>query len=153
MNKENEREEEEEEVSIEEIFEDCEFYTETSKMAAIYGNIEPYVIGEDFNLYKMRLDHFLSLNGMTDDKKKIDMLASVGGADLYKTLHSLVQPANIEEKKYNELIKLLEGHFKPKKNIVAESFKFNKRDQKQGESIAEYIVELKSMAQTCEFVR
>lgn len=35
--------------------------------------------------------------------------------------------------------------------MVAESFKFNKRDQKQNESLTEYIVELKSIAQNCDF--
>lgn len=121
------------------------------KMASILGHIEPYVLGDDFDLYKERLQHFLALNGVTDDAKKINILASFGGPDLYKTLYSLIQPEKIETKKYGDLISVLVKHFKPKRNIVAESFKFNKRDQKQGESIAEYIVELKTMAQLCDF--
>lgn len=124
---------------------------ESSKMATIHGNIEPYIIGDDFGLYKLRLGHFLSLNRVADDKAKVDMLASFGGADLYKILHSLIQPEKIETKKYDELIELLDKHFTPKHNIVAESFKFNKREQKEGETVAEYIVELKSMAQKCSF--
>lgn len=121
------------------------------RMAPIIGTIEAFVIGDDFSLYKRRMSHFLSLNKITDNKEKIDVLASFGGADLYKILHSLIQPENIEDKTYEQLIEKLDSHFAPKKNIVAESFKFNKRDQKQSETIAEYIVELKTIAQDCEF--
>lgn len=70
---------------------------------------------------------------------------------MYKVLHSLTQPKKVTEYKYDELITKLETHFAPKRNVIAESFKFYKREQKQGETIAEYIVELKTMAQSCEF--
>lgn len=123
----------------------------SSKMASIHGHIEPYTMGDDFALYKARLGHFISLNKVTEDTAKVDILASFGGADLFKTLHTLIQPDKIEEKKYDDLIAALENHFKPKHNTVAESFKFNKRNQRKGESLAQYIVELKSMAQLCDF--
>lgn len=118
---------------------------------ALIGNIEPFVVGEEFCLYKLRLGHFLSLNKIVGDKAKVDVLASFGGADLFKALHSLIQPSKMEDFTYNELIVKLENHYAPKRNEIAESFKFNKRNQKQGETIAEYVVELKAMAQTCNF--
>lgn len=120
-------------------------------MASIIGNIEPYLLGDDFSLYKRRLGHFLSLNKINEDKSKIDVLASFGGADLYKTLHSLIQPKEISDFNYDDLVKKLDEHFAPKKNEIAESFKFYKRDQKSSESIAEYIVELKTLAKDCNF--
>lgn len=124
---------------------------ETEEMAHLIGNIEAYVAGEEFGLYKLRLGHFLSLNKITDDKAKVDVLASFGGSDLFKALHSLIQPDKIEKFSYDELITKLENHYAPKKNEIAETFKFNKRNQMQGESIAEYIVELKTIAQDCNF--
>lgn len=135
-------------ICIEDSFESA--VNEEEEMTLI-GNIEAYVLGDDFKLYKERLEHFLELNKITDDTPKINVLASFGGADLYKVLYSLTQPKKVTEHKYEELITKLETHFAPKRNIVAESFKFNKRDQKQGETIAEYIVELKTMAQSCDF--
>ena len=39
----------------------------------------------------------------------------------------------------------------PRKNIPFERFKFNKRQQQQGESIDGYITELRQLAKTCEF--
>lgn len=61
------------------------------EMVHLIGNIDAYVTGEEFGLYKLRLGNFLSLNKITDAKAKVDVLASFGGADLFKALHSLVQ--------------------------------------------------------------
>lgn len=43
-----------------------------NKMATVIGHIEAFVVGDDFGLYKMRMEHFLSLNKISDDKAKID---------------------------------------------------------------------------------
>lgn len=124
---------------------------EKEEKMPLIGNIEAFVLGDEFKLYKERLNHFMRLNKINDDKEKIDILASFGEADLFKVIHSLIQPKTVNDFTYVELVVKLEAHFAPKRNIVAESFKFNKRDQKQGESISEFIIEFKSMAQLCEF--
>lgn len=118
---------------------------------SIIGSIENYTIGEDFAMYKSRLDHFMALNKITESKSKIDVLASFGGAELYNVIYNLIQPKKISEYEYDELTKLLSEHFAPKKNVIACAFKFNKRDQKTGESITEYIIELKTLAKDCGF--
>lgn len=124
---------------------------EENMARTIIGHIEPYILGDDFSYYKLRLEHFLSLNKITEDAEKREVLAVFGGQDLFRVLYSLIQPAKIEDKTFAELIKALDDHFKPKRNEVAESFKFNTTNQKQGETLAEYIVVLKSMAQLCNF--
>lgn len=42
-------------------------------------------------------------------------------------------------------------HFSIKRKIIAERFKFYNRKQKHGESINDFIIELKSLASTCKF--
>ena len=39
----------------------------------------------------------------------------------------------------------------PKTIVIAESYMFYKRNQKDGETIASYIVELRRLARKCEF--
>jgi hypothetical protein len=39
----------------------------------------------------------------------------------------------------------------PEPLVIAERFKFDKRDQKQGESIADYLVALKQLSARCKF--
>ena len=46
---------------------------------------------------------------------------------------------------------LLIGHYRPKTIEIAERFKFFKRTQGDNECIADFIVELKRLAKTCNF--
>ena len=52
---------------------------------------------------------------------------------------------------YTEVKQKLTAHFKPKPITIAERFRFYKRQQRQGESMADYIAELRRLATTCEF--
>lgn len=117
----------------------------------IIGSIECFVLGEDFKLYAERLEHFYILNKIDDEKQKIAILASFGGGDLYKVLNKLVAPKKVSECTYKAILERLTAHFQPTRNVIAESFKFYKRDQLQTESIPEYIIELKSLAESCDF--
>ena len=47
---------------------------------------------------------------------------------------------------------MMKNHHNPKPNSIAERFKFNNRDQKPEDSIAEYIVELRRYAEKCNYV-
>lgn len=115
------------------------------------GATECFTIGDDFVLYAERLEHFFLLNKIEEAKKKVACLCSFGGSELYKIISKLVAPKKPKEHTYDELVKKLTDHFNPAKNIIAESFKFYKRDQLQNESISEYIIELKSLAENCDF--
>lgn len=117
----------------------------------IIGTIECFVLGDDFNLYAERLEHFFNLNKITEDKEKVAILASFGGGELYKVQNKLVAPKKVSECTYKFIIEKLTAHFQPQLNVIAESFKFYKRDQLPSETIPEYIIELKSMAENCDF--
>lgn len=107
------------------------------------GSIEFFTVGEDFSLYIRRLNHLLSLNKIIDNSSKISFLVSLGGPELFKVLSSLIAPKVETDPTiiYEELVR----------NVIAECFKFFKRMQKHDENLQEYIVELKQMAQHCEF--
>ena len=49
------------------------------------------------------------------------------------------------------LIDVLKRHYQPKVVVLAERFKFFKRQQREGESIAVYLCELRQLAKYCEF--
>lgn len=119
--------------------------------AALVGTIECFVLGDEFKLYVERLEHFFVLNKVNEDKEKIAILASFGGSELYKIANKLTAPAKIRDCTYTAIIEKLDAHFTPTRNTIAESFKFYKREQLHTESISEYIVELKAMAENCVF--
>lgn len=76
---------------------------------------------------------------------------SIIGPTTYGVLKNLVQPDLPKEKRYKDLVKILLGHYMPKPLKISERFKFNKRNQKEGESVNLYVVELKILSIHCEF--
>ena len=49
------------------------------------------------------------------------------------------------------MVRLLNNHLSRKPISTAERFRFDKRDQKEGESISEYIAQLKKLSIHCNF--
>ena len=66
-------------------------------------------------------------------------------------LKDLAFPVAPNTKTFDQLATLLRGHFKPKRLKIAERHRFHSAPQKPGQSIAEFVRELKKLAGTCEF--
>ena len=78
-----------------------------------------------------------------DDKniagdKKVPALLSNIGAKTYGLLRSLVAP-KVPKDKTLDKIKKLKSHFEPTRSAIAECYRFNRRDQAAGETIADYV--------------
>lgn len=54
-------------------------------------------------------------------------------------------------KTYAELVAALKSHLDPKPLVIAERFKFHRRNQRAGETIAQYLAEQRKLAKHCEF--
>ena len=54
-------------------------------------------------------------------------------------------------KTYAALASKLKKHFKPKRLAVAERFRFNTVQQQQGQTIAEFVAQLKKLSTYCEY--
>ena len=121
-------------------------------MSSFIATIQPFDLdnNEDWTEYSERFDNFLIANKVTEnDLKRATFLASIG-ASAYKLLRSLCQNKP-NEKTYVELKKLMQDHLKPKPNEIAERFRFFKRDRKTGESVNQYIAELRKASEHCGF--
>ena len=70
---------------------------------------------------------------------------------IYDLLHSLLIPTLSESLKYEELEDILKAYYEPKPLVIAEQFHFHQRNQRDGESIAEYMAELRRLSTHCEF--
>ena len=53
----------------------------------------------------------------------------------------------------DKIIEKFDQYHNPRKNITWERHKFNMRNQQPGESINQYVTDLKTKAQTCEFAQ
>lgn len=116
----------------------------------LIGNIEPFVPGGNFVAYENRVEQFFLVNKV-GDTEKTPLFITICGAEIYELLTKLTIPHLPSEKTFKELTKILTDYFRPKRNIRAERYKFNRAVQEDGESIADFIVRLKVLSQTCEF--
>eukprot|EP00112_Aurelia_sp_Birch-Aquarium-sp1_P025107 Seg8197.2 transcript_id=Seg8197.2/GoldUCD/mRNA.D3Y31 product="hypothetical protein" protein_id=Seg8197.2/GoldUCD/D3Y31 len=121
-------------------------------MAQVLGQVGPCCEGkEDCTCYVERLEQFFIANDITDAPKKRAVFLSGIGPLTYSLLRNLITPDVPSSKAYDELKATLSVHFKPKTFVIAERFRFHKRDQHENESISDHIVELKKLASTCDF--
>ena len=81
------------------------------------------------------------------------MLLHCLGTEGQRIFHTLqLNAEDVEnDNEYETALQVLDGHFQPKLNVVAERYKFRKRSQLPGESVDDYIRELRALASTCNF--
>ena len=84
------------------------------------------------------------------DKQKVVFLTSIGGT-AYTLVKNLVRQRLPQDLELEALIDVLKTHYQSKVVVIAERFKFFKRQQREGESIAVYLCELRRLAKDCEF--
>uniref|UniRef100_A0A1A8C840 ribonuclease H n=1 Tax=Nothobranchius kadleci TaxID=1051664 RepID=A0A1A8C840_NOTKA len=122
-------------------------------MAAFIGNLGEYKEGqEDFESYLERFEQWMIVNEV-DDGKQANVFLSVIGAEAYGLLKNLCIPDKPSSLSYDELSGKLTAHYKPKPLIIAERFKFQKRNQQENESVSDYVVSLKRLSTHCDFGR
>ena len=118
---------------------------------ALIGNIGSFDASMDnWSSYSERLGQFYEANDIADDKK-VAVLLSVIGGKTYDLLRSLTAPQRPAEKSFAELCEILEAHFSPRPLIIAERFRFYKRNQRSGETISEYCAALQRLTEHCNF--
>ncbi|XP_048123490.1 uncharacterized protein LOC125310268 [Alosa alosa] len=121
------------------------------RMATLFGHIDAYdELSEQWSTYVERFEHFIEANAVPATKKEAVFL-SVIGATTYGLLRSLLAPDKPSSKTYKDLVDTLDGHFSPKPIVIAERFKFHKRNQEEGETIAQYVAVLKKLSEHCDF--
>ena len=119
---------------------------------AAHGTIGEFDRGqEDWSAYCERLEQYFVANDVQDLSKQRAVLLSMCGAATYQLIRNLVAPKKPTEKSFKDLVKLVSEHHTPPPSATMQRFKFNSRSQKDGESVAEFIAELRRLSEHCEF--
>lgn len=120
-------------------------------MAALIGSIGPFEENtEQWSSYTERFDYFVLANKIKDDVI-VPTFLSLIGAKTFNLLRSLVQPEKPGSKSYADIVTILKDHYSPKPLIIAERFRFHKRNQEEGESVAQFVAVLKQLSEHCDF--
>ena len=101
--------------------------------------------------YKERFLLYCVANGLEDaDKQKAFFLTCVGTAT-YTLFKNLVRPEKPQDKSLDEFFALLKSYFEPRIVVIAKKFRFYQRLQREGETIANYMAELRRLSKHCDF--
>ncbi|CAB4038190.1 Retrovirus-related Pol poly from transposon, partial [Paramuricea clavata] len=93
---------------------------------------------ESWETYVERIQHFFAANDVDDNHQ-------------VPTLLSLLLPEKPADENFDEIVSTLQKHLNTKPLEIAERFRFYKRNQQEGESILNYIAELKKLTAHCNF--
>ena len=112
---------------------------------------------QEWSLYKERLEQWFQANeiGMEVDKagcKRRAILLSNCTESSYKLIRDLALPRLVGTLSYDEVVALLDGHFKPKTCTFAERFRFHSATQHVGEGLPEWAARVRGLAMHCGFV-
>ena len=100
--------------------------------------------------YVERTQLFFIANNIEENKQVAVFLSAIGPRT-YKLLRDLMAPTVPKDKKLDEIISVMMQHYEPKPLVIAERFYFHRRQQNVGESIAEFVAELRRLATHCAF--
>ena len=106
---------------------------------------------EDWQSYIEKLELYFIANDIDDEEKRKAILLTSCGIECYHLFKGLTTPTKPVDKKFIELVTLMTNHENPKRNPIADRFVFNMRNRKLGESISQYMAELRRLSQYCEY--
>ncbi|KAL5467316.1 hypothetical protein EMCRGX_G031528 [Ephydatia muelleri] len=121
-------------------------------MATFLGTLGPFdPDSEDWTCYCERLEQFVGVNGIDNaDKKRAVLLSSCGSA-VYQVIRNLVAPEKPADKSFSELVKLVRDHYCPPPSVTVQRYNFNSRTQKEGETVSQFVAELRRLSEHCDF--
>ena len=120
-------------------------------MATPYGRLQEFRPESDsIKGYLERVSLYFTANEVTIDKRVPILLSSIG-ASTYALLSDLLAPVAPGDKSFDDIAKVLRGHFEPQRSVIAERFHFHKREQAAGETVADFDAALRKLAVHCKF--
>ncbi|XP_073941702.1 uncharacterized protein [Choristoneura fumiferana] len=105
---------------------------------------------EDWEAWRKRFSRYLLLSGLEqrDDRTKIDLFLYTLG----KNAEQLAKQLSVDKiTDFNEVIQAFEAYFNPKRNVIYDRYKFNSRVQQEQESVADFLKDLYSLSEPCQY--
>ena len=119
-------------------------------MAVAAGSLESFdPKRHSFPKYVQRIKLYFEAKNIAAGRQKSVFLSALG-YETFEVLSNMVTAAELTSKTLDELVALLTNHFYPKASIVTERYRFGCRRQREQESIADYVADLR-LAMCCDF--
>ena len=114
-------------------------------MASV-GILVEYQPDEDREDFADRLGQYFIANKMAaaeDADRCRAVLLTVCGKTTYALMKDLVTPNQPKDKTFDELIEIVVRHYKPKPGKMVSRNKFSTHGRKDGQSVSEFVAELR----------
>ena len=107
---------------------------------------------DDWLRWKRRFEQYRIASGLSkeDAEKQVSTLLYCLGEESEAVLSS-TNVTNDERKVYATVVEKLDDFFKVRKNVIYERARFNRRNQRQGETAEQYIMALYELVENCEY--
>ena len=106
---------------------------------------------ESWPSYIERLGHYFVANDVKDSNKKRAILLSSCGVSTYTVIWNLLAPDLPSTKSFDDIVEAAGKHFNPKPSSIVQRFRFNSRARMEGESVAEFVAQLRHLSEHCQF--
>ena len=116
---------------------------------------EFYPTKESIEDFKERFEFYCTANNIRGEgehaRQKRALFITLLGQETFAKLKVLTSPTPVSDITLDDIMEKLLGHYRPQTIEIAERFKIFKCSQKKGESIAEFMAELRRLVKTCNF--
>lgn len=110
---------------------------------------------EDWPDWKQRFSRYRIATKLNKEPADVQVSALIYsmGPEAEQVYNSFVSPDDDEgeEEDFDQVLKLFDAHFVPKRNVIFERARFHSRTQEAGESVEQYIRHLYELAAHCDF--
>ena len=110
-------------------------------------------LSENWRRWRQRFELYLTASGndSKDEGTKSAILLHVAGPEALEVYNTFTWAAVGDSKKVDKIMEKFESYCAPRKNVLWERHVFNCRTQQPGETIDQYVTDLRCKAKTCEF--
>ncbi|XP_064622558.1 uncharacterized protein LOC135484804 [Lineus longissimus] len=107
---------------------------------------------DDWPKWKRRFNRFREASGLStkSQENQVNTLIYCMGDEADDILNSITLTDD-DRRSYDVIVEKLESYFLPKRNVIFERAKFNQRRQSETESVDQFITDLFSLAEHCQF--
>ena len=113
---------------------------------------QPLKNPDDWPRWQRHFEQYYVASGLSEDqeKKQINTLLYCLGEESEAVLSS-TNPSEADLTDYAKILGKFNGFFKVRKNVIFEQARFNRCNQLEGETTETYIMELYTLAESCEY--
>ena len=107
---------------------------------------------DDWPKWKRRFEQYRLASGLSgeSDARQVSTLLYCLGEEAEDVLTS-ANASEEDRKKFDTVMEKLDGFFQVRKNVIFERARFNRRNQREGESVEEYITCLYNLVDNCQY--